>query len=233
MPESVHSGHRERMRKEIIRNGLDEYTPEHKIVEFLLFYCISRKDTNLLAHKLINRFGSLSALLDAPLEEIAAVEGMGESSALLIKSILPIARIYSVQKANETPTFTSLDEIGKYATKQYIGVTTERAAIISFNGKGKLIGFEFLFEGDVSSVGLSFRDIIGRLIRCNAVSAVLVHNHPSGFAVPSQNDEIITRELSDSLAASGIYLADHIIVGFGDFVSMAQSREYSYIFEKK
>ena len=232
MSDSIHSGHRERVRKEIIRNGFDEHTPEHKIIEFLLFYCISRKDTNPLAHELINRFGSISGLLDAPLKEIAAVEGMGENSALLIKSILPIARIYSVQKSSEKSTFTSLDEIGKYAANQYIGITNERAGILAFDGKGKLISFEFLFEGDISSVGLSFRDIVGRLIALNAVSAVLVHNHPSGVAVPSPSDAAITKELSNTLAGSGIYLADHIVVGFDDFVSMAQSKEFSYIFDK-
>ena len=232
MPESIHSGHRERVRKDIIRNGFDENTPPHKILEFLLFYCISRKDTNPLAHKLIDRFGSISGLLDAPLEEIAAVEGMGESSALLIKSILPIARIYYVEKANETPSFTSIDEIGEYALKQYIGITTERAAVIAFDGKGKLLGFEFLLDGDISSVGISLRDTVARLIKLNAVSAVLVHNHPSGIAVPSPTDAAVTQKLSETLANSGIYLIDHIIVGFNDFVSMAQSKDYSYLFDK-
>lgn len=233
MPDSIHSGHRERVRKDIIRHGFDEHTPPHKILEFLLFYCISRKDTNPLAHRLINRFGSISGLLDAPLNEIAAVEGMSESSALLIKSILPIARIYFVEKSDEKPTFSNLDEIGEYAAKRYIGITTERASIAAFDGKGKLIGFQFVGDGDVSSVGLSVRDIIGQLIRQNAVSAILIHNHPSGVAVPSRNDALVTIKLAESLAGSGIYLADHIILGFGDFVSMAQSKEYAYIFEKQ
>ncbi|MBO4432079.1 MAG: RadC family protein [Clostridia bacterium] len=231
MPESIHSGHRERVRKEIIKNGFDENTPPHKIIEFLLFYCISRKDTNPLAHRLINRFGSIPELLDAPLEEIAAVEGMSESSALLIKSILPIARIYFVEKANEKATFNSLDDIGRYALNQYIGVTNEQASIMAFDGKGKLLGFEFLLKGDISSVGLSFRDTVTRLMKLNAVSAVLIHNHPSGIAVPSPTDAVITQKLSESLANSGIYLIDHIILGFGDFVSMAQSKEYSYLFK--
>lgn len=233
MSDSIHSGHRERVRKEIIRNGFDEHTPPHKILEFLLFYCIKQKDTNPIAHRLISRFGSISGLLDAPLEEIAAVEGMGESSALLIKSILPVARIYFVEKANDAPTFSCLDEIGKYAVNQYIGMTSERAGIMAFDGKGKFLGFDFLSEGDISSVGLSFREITARLIKRNAVSAVLVHNHPSGIAIPSYADAAITRKLADSLENSGIYLIDHIIVGFGDFVSMAQSKEYSYMFEKR
>ncbi|MBO7520519.1 MAG: hypothetical protein J6T73_07060 [Clostridia bacterium] len=220
------------MRKEIMRNGFDEHTPPHKILEFLLFYCISRKDTNPLAHTLINRFGSLPGVLDAPLEELAAVKGMGEHSALLLKSILPIARIYYNQKTNETPTFTGLDDIGKYAARQYMGVDVERAGIMALDGKGKLLGFDFLAEGDISSVGLSVRDVMAKLIKYNASAAVLVHNHPSGVALPSYNDGIITEKLSTALASSGIYLIDHIIIGSGDFVSMAQSKDYSDIFDR-
>ncbi|MBO4693137.1 MAG: RadC family protein [Clostridia bacterium] len=230
MAQSIHDGHRERMRKEIMKNGLDENTPPHKVLEFLLFYCISRKDTNPIAHALINHFGSLAGVLDAPIEEIAKVEGLSERSALLIKSILPIARIYYNQKSNEAPAFTSLDDIGEFAVKQYIGITKERAGLITLDGKGKLLGFDFLSDGDISSVGLSFRDIISHILRRNAVAAVLTHNHPSGIAIPSQRDGTITEDLAATLKSMDIFLVDHIIVGADDYVSMAQSREYSHIF---
>ncbi len=233
MSQSIHDGHRKRMREEIMKNGLDKNTPPHKILEFLLFYCISRKDTNPIAHALINKFGSLSGVLDAPIEEIAKVEGMSESSALLIKSIMPIARIYYNEKSNEVPAFMGLDDLGEYAAKQYIGLTTERAGVISLDGKGKLLGFDFLSDGDVSSVGLSFRDVIGCIIKRNAVAAALVHNHPSGIAIPSMKDGVVTEQLANTLESIGVYLIDHIIVGAGDYVSMAQSREYSHIFSAR
>lgn len=230
MAKSIHDGHRERMRKEIMNNGFNESTPPHKILEFLLFYCISRKDTNPIAHDLINRFGSLAAVLDAPVEELAKVNGMSERSALLIKSIMPIARRYVIEKSSEIPSFNALDELGEFAVKQYIGITNERTGLISLDGKGKFLGFDFLAEGDINSVGLSFRDIITRLLKRDAVAAALVHNHPSGIAIPSAKDAAITEELALTLKSVGICLVDHIIVGTADFVSMAQSREYSRIF---
>ncbi len=230
MANSIHDGHRDRMRKEIMKNGINESTPDHKVLEFLLFYCISRKDTNPIAHALIDKFGTLSGVLDAPIQEISAVEGMGESSALFLKSIMPVARKYLSEKSNAPSVFRGVDELGEYAVKQYTGQTNERASIISLDGKGKLLGFDFLSDGDVSSVGISFRDVIGILIRHNAVAAVLVHNHPSGIALPSRNDSEITKSLANVLKNIGIYLVDHIIVGNGDFVSMAQSRDYSDIF---
>ena len=136
MSDLIHDGHRERMRREIMNHGIDESTPPHKILEFLLFYCISRKDTNPIAHALINRFGSLSGVFEAPIEQIAEVKGMSERSALLIKSILPIARVCKASKINEKPTFTSLDDIGKFAEERYLGIQTERAGVISLDGKG-------------------------------------------------------------------------------------------------
>ena len=232
MQKSIHDGHRERLRQEIMKHGIDESTPPHKILEFLLFYCISRKDTNPIAHALIDRFGSLSAVLEAPIDEITEVEGVNERTALLLKSILPVARVCMNTKINERPFFKCLDDIGDFAEKQYIGVSTERASVISLDGKGKLLAFDFLSEGDISSVGLSVRDVISILIKRNAVAAVLVHNHPSGVAIPSQNDRGITENLAGALNAVGIYLVDHIVVGAGDFVSMAQSKEFAHIFSK-
>ena len=230
MSQSIHDGHRERMRSEIIKNGFDMQTPPHKVLEFLLFYSVTRKDTNPIAHALISRFGSISGVLDASMEELMKVEGVGERSALLIKSIMPIAKIYLNEKSSETMRFASLDDIGKYALKQYIGITKEKASIISLDGKGKLLGFDFLSEGDISSVGISFRDVVSKIISHSAVAAVLVHNHPSGIALPSMRDGAITESLASTLKNIGVYLVDHIIIGSGDFVSMAQSKEYSHIF---
>lgn len=231
MSKSIHDGHRERLRQEIIKNGFNESTPDHKILEFLLFYCISRKDTNPLAHNLINHFGSFANVLDAPFEELAAFEGMGERSALLLKSIMPISRLYVNKKKNDNKYFKDIDAIGDFAVNQFLGITSERVGVISLDAKGKLLGFDFIAEGDVSSVSISAREVLSYLYRRNAVTAVLVHNHPSGFAVPSEIDSKITARLVSALREAGVYLIDHIIVGNDDFVSMSQSKKYSYIFE--
>ena len=230
MSECIHDGHRERVRQEIMHNGFDEKTPPHKVLEFLLFYCISRKDTNPIAHRLISRFGSISGVLDAPIEKIAEVEGMSERSALFLKSIMPIARIYLHEKSNNLSYFKGLDEIGEYALKQYVGINEERAGIISLDGKGHLLGFDFVSQGDISSVGLSFRDVLNCLLSHDAAAAVLVHNHPSGIALPSMRDKALTESLAETLKNIGIYLIDHIIIGSGDYVSMAQSKDFLNIF---
>lgn len=232
MEQNLHDGHRERMRKEFIENGFGEYTPDHKLLELLLFYCISRKDTNLLAHQLINRFGSLSGVLDASIDDLKKVKGIGDHAALLLTAIMPIARAYLKEKSELKPTFKTLEEIGDYLLKRYTGISLERASIMSLDSKGRLLGFDFLSEGDVSSVGISFRDAVSFLIDHNATVAVLAHNHPNGFAVPSPKDCILTEQLADSLKNIGIYLADHVVIANGDYVSMAQSREFLHIFKR-
>ncbi|MBR4909938.1 MAG: hypothetical protein IKZ47_01275 [Clostridia bacterium] len=230
MDNSVHEGHRERVRAEFIQNGFGKDTPPRKLLEFLLFYCVSRRDTAPTAYALLSRFGSLANVLDAPLEDIAAVDGMSRNSALLLKSIMPIASCYLHEKKTQSPNFNGLEDIGEFVLTQYMGTETERIGLVSLTTGGKLLAFEFIGEGDISSVGVSFRDIIGRLIGHNANAAVLAHNHPSGVALPSLRDTAVTESLAATLKNVGICLVDHVIVGSGDYISMAQSKEYAHIF---
>ena len=110
--DNIHNGHRDRIRQEFLQHGFDQNTPPHKILELLLFYCVQRADTNPIAHELINKYGSVAAVLDAPLEELAAFKGLSERSAVLLKLIMPTARRYIYDKSAQKPTFASLDSIG-------------------------------------------------------------------------------------------------------------------------
>lgn len=230
MDKNLHEGHRERVRQEFLQHGFDHNTPPHKILELLLFYCVQRADTNPIAHELIAKYGSVAGVLDAPVEELAAFKGLSERSAVLLKMIMPIARRYLYDKSEQRPTFCSLDAIGKYILTRYIGETQEKIGVMCLDAKGSLINFDFLSEGDLSSVGLSMRDLAKAALSGNATAAVLCHNHPNGIAVPSESDEEITKQAAETLSKIGVQLIDHIIVGDTDFVSMAQSEQYGYIF---
>lgn len=230
MDKNVHDGHRERIRREFLQYGFNENTPPHKILELLLFYCVQRTDTNPIAHELIAKYGSVAGVLDAPVEELAAFKGLSERSAVLIKMIMPIARRYLYDKSEQKPMFCSLDAIGKYILMRYTGETQEKIGVMCLDAKGNLISFDFLGEGDIASVGLSFRDLAATVLRGNATAAVLCHNHPSGIAVPSENDVALTKQAAETLSKIGVQLIDHIVIGDTDFVSMAQSERYGYIF---
>lgn len=230
MNKNLHEGHRERTRQEFLQHGFDHNTPPHKILELLLFYCVQRADTNPIAHELIARYGSVAGVLDAPVEELAAFKGMSERSAVLLKMIMPIARRYLYDKSQQRPTFCGLDEIGKYILAQYIGETKEKIGVICLDTKGKLISFDFLDEGDIASVGLSMRELAKTALNRGATAVALCHNHPNGIAIPSDSDVAVTKDAAETLSKIGIQLIDHVIVGDTDFVSMAQSEQYGYIF---
>lgn len=228
--DNIHDGHRDRIRQEFLQHGFDQNTPPHKILELLLFYCVQRADTNPIAHELINKYGSVAAVLDAPLEELAAFKGLSERSAVLLKLIMPTARRYIYDKSAQKPTFASLDSIGKYILGRYLGETHEKLGVLCLDTKGSFLRFDFLSEGDIASVGISMRELAKRVLDCGATAAVLCHNHPNGIAIPSDSDVRLTKDSAETLSKISVQLIDHIVVGDTDFVSMAQSEQYGYIF---
>ena len=228
--DNLHEGHRERVRQEFLQHGFDRNTPPHKILEILLFYCVQRADTNPIAHELIKKYGSVAAVLDAPVDELAAFKGLSERGAVLLKLIMPIAQRYIYDKQEQKPAFTSLDGIGKYVLGAFFGETRERVGVMCLDTRGAMLDFSFLSEGSLDSVGLSNRDLAKRVLDCGAVAAVLCHNHPNGIALPSDSDAQLTKQAAATLSGIGVQLIDHIIVADTDFVSMAQSEKYGYIF---
>ena len=226
---SVHDKHRQRVRKEFLARGFDESTPEHKILEMLLFYSIPRKDTNELAHNLIDRFGSLSNLLEAETKTLMEVDGVGENTAALIKLILPIAKVYQNQKKNRNSSFGSMDEIGEYLTRKYIGFTKEMFSVMCFDNMGKMCGFDFLSSGDISSVGVTSRMVLEKVLNHNATNAIICHNHPGGSAMPSSEDLELTGQIAAALKSISVRLVDHIIICGNDYVSFRQSTQYKHM----
>ncbi len=227
---NVHDGHRERVRQEFLQHGFDCNTPPHKILELLLFYCVHRADTNPIAHELVKKYGSVAAVLDAPIDELASFKGLSERSAVLLKLIMPIAQRYIYDKQEQKPTFRSLDSIGKYMLGRFLGESKEKVAVTCLDTKGSMLDFSLLGEGDFDSVGVSNRALAKKALDCNAAAVVICHNHPNGVALPSDNDVEFTKQAAVALRGIGVQLIDHIIIADTDFVSMAQSEKYGYIF---
>ena len=230
MEQNLHEGHRERVRQEFLQHGFDRNTPPHKILELLLFYCVQRADTNPIAHELIKKYGSIAAVLDAPIEELAQFKGLSERSAVLLKLIMPTAQRYIYDKQEQKPTFKSLDSIGKYVLSCFLGETREKVGVVCLDVKGSLLDFSFISEGSLDSVGISNRDLVKRALDSGATAVAICHNHPNGIALPSDSDVTITKQIADTLSKVGVQLIDHIVVVDTDFVSMAQSEQYGYIF---
>ena len=229
--DNPHAKHRERVRKEFLANGFSDATPPHKILELLLFFAIPRKDTNIIAHALLNRFGSIAAVMEASPEELMQVKGIGESAATLIKLLLPLYRKYSSEKGVKTSQINSIDQLGDALLKKYIGYTTEVFTLVTLSSKGTIIAFDTIGEGDVSSIGVSTRSVVEKVIERKAVGAIICHNHPKGNALPSTADLEMTRRLASALSHINVCLLDHIIIADDDWVTLAKTESYAHLFK--
>ncbi len=228
---NIHKDHRKRVKEEFLARGFDDSTPDHKILEMLLFFCIPRIDTNPIAHSMINKFGSLAGVLDAPVEELLEFKGISESNVALLKLIVPVFKAYRKSLRGKSFGFKNHDEIGDFLLNNYIGITEERLGILCLSGTFKYLGFEYISTGDITSVGVSTRSIIQYALKNNAVCVVMVHNHPKGIALPSLEDERVTQNVAEALSNIGVHLLDHIIISNDDYVSMALSHQYEHIFK--
>lgn len=220
--ENMHAGHRIRMKKQFLEQGL-ESLPPHNVLELILFYSVPQKDTNALAHELISRFGTLAGVLDAPVEELQKIKGITEHSAALIKLFPAVSSRYFEEKTDFSGTQNVMEVVGRRLVAKYIGKTTEIAYLICLDNRLRELYFGPISEGSTDSVSIITRKIVEVALRYNASGVILAHNHPNGFAIASRKDIETTIQLCDALRPISIKLLDHIIVSGDDFISMEQS----------
>ena len=218
----IHDGHREKMRQRFLKSGLVSFA-DHEALELLLYYAIPRRDTNPIAHALMERYGSLSAVLTAPVEDLKKVEGVGESAAILLKLAPLLYRKAKLSDAEQETVLSSVDRVGAYLLERFAGEKNEMVYQLCLDRKGKLLACKRLGEGGVASADLDIRRLVENALLTGASSVVLAHNHPSGVALPSRDDYAATDRAKTALAVVGVVLTDHIIVADGDFVSMSDS----------
>ena len=192
-------------------------------LELLLFYAIPQKDTNPIAHALLDRFGSLSQVLDADVEELKKVPGISGHAATLLRLVTDLARFYQVDSAQRTEVLTSLDACGHYLVPRFFGRKVETVFLLCLDAKCKVLCCREVGEGSVNAASISVRKVVETALSANATSVVLAHNHPSGVALPSADDVQTTRRIAAALSAVEVTLIDHIVVAEGDFISMTQS----------
>lgn len=228
--DNPHKYHRKRLRDTIKKTGI-EGLPEHNVLELLLFYSIPRKDTNDIAHKLIKTFGSLNRVFEASYEQLLEVEGVGESSALLLSVIPDIFRRYADEKKKGKKINISDPEAAKnYIIEKYYGCKNEVLYMICLDALGNVINCIKLGEGTPGTVLVDKRNILENAFRTKADKVIFAHNHPNGIAAPSKEDLVMTSEISSVLSGVGIRLADHLIVADNDVLSLASVEKFSALF---
>lgn len=217
-----HDGARERLRERFWRGGLDGF-PDVHVLELLLTFAIPRRETNTLAHILLEHFGSLSAVFEASREELLQIKGVGENAAALIKLIPELDRRYRISKAGEVQKIMCSDDAGRLLIPRYRHAREEIVYLITLDGKRDLIACEEIGRGSLDEAHVSIRTIVETALRRNAAYVILSHNHVDGIALPSMQDKRTTETIRQALRYVGITLSDHIIVAGEDYVSFVDS----------
>lgn len=229
---SIHIGHRERIKTLFLKKGLDSFEP-HAVLELLLFFAVPQRDTNEIAHRLLEKFGSLSGVFDAPFEEIIRVPGAGRSVATLIKLIPQLCRRYQEDLDRDKKVVYSYDEAGKILINKFVARQNEVVVLMLLDSKSRIVYCDIVGEGNTTAANIFIRKIVRFAVQYNADYAILAHNHPSGNCLPSRRDIETTRWVHDALDTVEVKLIDHIIVSGNDYLSIAKSEIMSELFHRE
>ena len=217
---AMYMGHRKRLKERFLREGLQNFG-DAQVLELLLFFALPRQDTSPIAHALLQRFGSLSAVMDARAEDLLEVGGIGESAVVLLKLAPGLLGRYLESSRDPGAILLTTHQCGEYLLSHFFGARDEMIYLLCLDAKCKVLACRKLHQGSVNTAAVSVRKVVEAAISANATSVVLAHNHTSGLALPSEADKETTRALFYALKAVDVLLADHIVVAGDDFVSLA------------
>ena len=189
----------------------------------LLFYGIPRIDTNEIAHRLMKRFGSFRAVMDAEYNELLEVEGIGEQAATLIKFSAAIAKRYALSEYPKGTRYTTVESVGKYFVAKFMGEQTEKTYAMLINGKSEMIDCILITNGSFSENTAAPQVIIAAAMKNKAYGVVLAHNHPTGLAIPSASDIEFTSQIDYFCSQVGICVLEHIVVAENSFAPFMRS----------
>jgi DNA repair protein RadC len=203
-------------------SGLDSFA-EHEALELLLFYCISRKDTNELAHRMLREYGSLANLFDAHPRDVARRCEINENTAVLLSLIPQLSKRYLQSKWNKSVRLVSPQSAGRYLIDLFAARSTEAFYILCLDARRGLNGAVLVNEGTVDEAPVYIRNIVETALLYNAVNVVLSHNHPGGSVSASGADIEATRQIIRAFEMLSICVLDHIVVACGRYFSFAEN----------
>ncbi len=213
-------GHRKRLREKLIKSGITGFH-DYEIVELLLTLGTPRKDCKQQAKAAIKKFKTLRGVLEAPLEELQEIKGIGPHNVFGIKLVQEVAREFLKEKILEKSICKSSKEVFDYLYHSMRDLNKEIFKVLFLDGKNHIIDIEDLFEGTLNFSSVYPREIIKSAIKHNATALIFAHNHPSGSPEPSPSDKEITKDLIEASNTMQIKVLDHIIIGDNRYFSFA------------
>ena len=219
MQKADHSGHRARMKEKYLKNGLDAFAP-HEILEMLLFYAIPYRNTNEIAKSLIDRFGSLSGVFDATPDALREA-GLTENQIIYLNLIPDVTRAYYVEKYESPHKIIDIDHLPQLLAQKFIAHEHEEVVwLLLVDQKFKELYSGIIARGNFETADFSIKDIVRLAVTRNATAAIIAHNHPSGWAMPSQADLDTTERIREALALIGVRLLNHYIIADHECVAL-------------
>jgi len=217
-----HSGHRRRVKDEFLARGMDGWA-DHRVLELLLFYAIPQGDVNDLAHELIERFGTIAGVLDASVDELKKCRGVGDHTAILIKTVTAVARCYESARGSRGDVIETYMDAAAELRPHFFAAKNETAFVLCLDSKRKNLGVRRLSEGCITATSINVRRLLEEVLSLRASRVYLAHNHVSQIALPSVADWDCTAAAEEALRMVGVTLEDHLIFADGDFVSLRES----------
>ena len=216
-----HQGHRQRMRERVKNYGLDSLA-EHEALEYILYLTNAQKDTNGIAHDLIDRFGDFAGVLEASEEELCTVEGVGPASARMLHLLPEISRYYGRSRTNSVRCLKTAEQMGNYLLAKFAWSKCERALLVSLDSRQRVRAAVWLQEGSADRVTLDIKEVVSAAVRGGTEGVVLCHNQPNGVALPSAEGIEATGGIARALGALKIHLLDHFILTDTEYFSMRE-----------
>lgn len=213
-------GHRERLRRRFLQGGLERFSDE-EAVEFLLTLGTPRGDLKSQAREAMKRFGSLSGVLSAPMERLTEIKGIGQKNALYLNLVHQVAGRYLKDRAEKKKFFDSSRAVYDYLFHSMRDLKREVFKVLFLNRKNELVFDQDMFMGGLTGSAVYPREVMALALERKASGLVFVHNHPSGDPAPSNEDNMLTRDLIWAAKLLAIQVLDHIIIGHNTYFSFA------------
>ena len=211
----------QRPREKLLQRGPGALA-DGELLALLLRTGLAGQGVFVLAQQLLDRFGGLAGLLGATDANLKAVKGLGPAKRAELLAVMEIARRAIAQPLRTSPVFESPQQVKDYLALQLGGLPHEVFAVLFLDHQHRLLQLEEMFRGTLAQTSVYPREVVRRALDLNAGAVILAHNHPSGLAEPSRADEYLTQTLKGALALVDVRVLDHLVVGQGQVVSMAE-----------
>ena len=223
MGENIHGGHRQRLKDRFLQHGAEGFE-KHQLLELLLFFGIPQKDTNPIAHRLLDRFGSIGGVLNATVDDLCSVDGVSTHTATLIK-LLPAIWDVAASEVDTSKRYDNVNKIGELLVRRYAAVKVETILLVLLDDYWHILDIVTLNEGSAGKVTLDTRKLIETTIRKNATKALLAHNHPNGNIIPSAEDLVTTEKVAEAFKTIHVDFIEHLLVAGNKFEALLSKTE--------